>query len=113
MVPVHSWPKTAGGSIFGVANPCTSVPHTPQERIFTITWPAAGSGMTAPSTTSAATTAAFTRFRDPSGVILEHPRTWTVESSAGTDPLVVYLDPATGVPFRRNVNSMSQSGPRL
>ena len=68
--------------------------------------------VTAPSTTSAATTAAFTRFRDPSGVSFEYPTTWTVEPSAGTDPLVVFLDPATGVPFRRNVNIMSQSGPR-
>ena len=65
----------------------------------------------APSTTASATTAAFTRFRDPSGVTLEHPRTWTVESSAGIEALVVYLDPAAGVPFRRNVNIMFQSGP--
>jgi hypothetical protein len=73
---------------------------------------AAPTTVASPTTTSAATTAAFTRFRDPSGVSLEHPRTWTVEPSAGTDPLVVFLDPPTGVPFRRNVNIMSQSGPR-
>ena len=66
----------------------------------------------APSTTSAATSAAVTRFRDPSGVSLEHPRAWTVEPSTGTDPLVVFLDPSAGVPFRRNINIMVQSGPR-
>lgn len=66
----------------------------------------------APSTTAPASTAAFSRFRDPSGVTLEHPRSWTVEPSAGTNPLVVYLDAATGVPFRRNINILSQSGPR-
>ncbi len=67
----------------------------------------------APSTTtSPAATGAFARFRDPSGVSLEHPRTWTVEPSTATDPLVVLLDPPAGVPFRRNVNIMSQTGQR-
>jgi hypothetical protein len=73
---------------------------------------AAAPTVVSPSTTSAATTGAFTVFRDPSGVSLEHPRTWTVEPSAGTDPLVVFLDPPSGVPFRRNVNILVQSGAR-
>ena len=73
---------------------------------------AAPTTVASPSTTSAAATGAFTRFRDPSGVSLEHPRNWTVQPSAGSDPLIVFLDPATGVPFRRNVNILVQSGPR-
>ena len=73
---------------------------------------AAPTTLAPPSTTSATAAGAFTRFRDPSGVSLEHPRNWTVQPSAGSDPLIVFLDPVTGVPFRRNVNILVQSGPR-
>jgi hypothetical protein len=42
-------------------------------------------------------------YKDPSGVSLSHPSKWNVlPGSEG--PLVVYIDPSTGVPFRRNVN---------
>ena len=42
-------------------------------------------------------------YKDPSGLSLSHPSTWDV--LPGTEgPLYVYIDPATGVPFRRNIN---------
>lgn len=74
-----------------------------------------------PPPTAAATTVAspvtssdaggYTRFRDPSGVSLEHPRSWTVEPSGGTDPLFLFIDPPTGVQFPRSVNVLVQTSP--
>ena len=66
------------------------------------------------SSQSTATTAetapgGATRFRDPSGVSLEKAPTWTVEASGGGDPLVLFIDPARGVPFRRNVTITRES----
>lgn len=62
-----------------------------------------------PSTTTAAAAAVggYERFRDPSGVTLEHPEAWTVEPSSGTDPMALIIDPE-GTPFRRNVTIIRQ-----
>ena len=77
--------------------PPATVAPTPSTR------PSAGSSA---STTPQASGRA-TRYRDPSGVTFEHPGTWTVQP-AGKDPLVVFIDPSRGVPFRRNVNILRQ-----
>ncbi|MGI9022272.1 MAG: hypothetical protein ACR2HV_03350 [Acidimicrobiales bacterium] len=65
----------------------------------------------APPTTAAGGPAGSTTLRHSSGVTLDHPPTWTVEPSSSSGPLVVlFIDPTTGVPFRRNVN-IQRSGP--
>lgn len=46
-------------------------------------------------------------YRDPSGVSLTKPSSWTAVPGA-EGPLVVYIDPASGVPFRRNINILHQ-----
>lgn len=76
---------------------------------------AAPASTAAPATTDApATTTAvsgrstWTRYSDPSGVQLEHAPAWTVRPGAA-GPLAVIMDPATGVPFRRNVNIAQQT----
>ena len=68
------------------------------------------SSVVAPTTTVGAGT--YARFRDPSGVSLEHPRSWTVEPSSSDAPLHLLLDPPSGVPFRRNVNILAQTSAR-
>jgi hypothetical protein len=68
------------------------------------------SSVVAPPTTVGAAT--YARFRDPSGVSLEHPRSWTVEPSSTDVPLHLLLDPPGGVPFRRNVNIVAQTSAR-
>lgn len=40
------------------------------------------------------------------GVSFQHPAAWTVK--AGSSALYVYIDPSSGVPFRRNVNLLAQ-----
>ncbi len=57
-----------------------------------------------PKATSAAATAGFSTFRDPSGVSFEHPEAWTVDPSTAARPLIVYIDPPGQGPFRRNLN---------
>jgi hypothetical protein len=57
----------------------------------------------APTTTTPRSGGRTTTHRDPSGVSLEHPGTWTVQPG-GEGPLLLFIDRATGVPFRRNVN---------
>ncbi|MFZ0171656.1 MAG: hypothetical protein WAL04_08245 [Acidimicrobiales bacterium] len=42
------------------------------------------------------------------GVSFLHPASWTV-THGSSGPLFVYIDPAKGVPFRRNVNLQLQS----
>jgi len=76
---------------------------------------AASATTAAPATTAvpAATTAVsgrgtWTRYSDPSGVQLEQDPAWTVRPGAA-GPLAVIMDPATGVPFRRNVNIAQQT----
>jgi hypothetical protein len=65
-----------------------------------------------PATTPAPpapTAEGWVRHEDPSGVSLEHPGDWEVRpGTAG--PVFLFLDPPSGVPFRRNVNIMLQAG---
>ncbi len=61
------------------------------------------------SPTTGAAKTGYTPFRDPSGLTLEYPSAWSVEPSSGDNPLLVFLDPP-GVPFRRNINILLQSG---
>ncbi len=64
----------------------------------------------APATTVAPTgRSAWTRYSDPSGISFEHAPAWTVRPGSSTAPLAVIMDPATGVPFRRNVNILVQT----
>lgn len=58
----------------------------------------------APTTTTPRTSGRATTYRDPSGVSFEHPNAWTVQPGGGSGPLLVFVDKASGVPFRRNVN---------
>jgi hypothetical protein len=67
---------------------------------------------TSPAPTSR-TADGWVRHDDPSGVSLEHPADWEVRpGTAG--PLFLFLDPESGVPFRRNINVMLQAaGPSM
>ena len=80
--------------------PPATVAPTPSTR------PSAGSS----GSTTRQASGRSTRYRDPSGITLEHPDTWTVRPKGGGDePLVLFIDPASGVPFRRNVNIIQQA----
>lgn len=72
-------------------------------------------GASTNTTTTASTVssggAAWVLYRDPSGVSFSRQTSWTVVPGQ-EGPLVVYLDPATGVPFRRNINILHQIEPR-
>lgn len=58
-----------------------------------------------------ASPAGWVLYRDPSGVSMRKPTSWTV--TAGIEgPLVIYIDPASGVPFRRNINVLHQVEPQ-
>lgn len=72
--------------------------------------PPASPAPTAP--TEAPTADGWVRYDDLSGVSLEHPADW--EARPGTaGPVFLFLDPPSGVPFRRNVNIMLQTGPSM
>ena len=45
-------------------------------------------------------------YSDAHGVSFLHPASWTVK--AGSSALFIYIDPASGVPFRRNINLLAQ-----
>jgi len=42
------------------------------------------------------------------GLSFQHPASWTV-THGSSGPLYVYIDPSSGVPFRRNVNLQLES----
>ncbi|MGO9911188.1 MAG: hypothetical protein ACLPQS_08530 [Acidimicrobiales bacterium] len=52
--------------------------------------------------------AGWVTYKGPDGLTLQHPASWTVQHGT-SGGLHVYIDPASGVPFRRNVNLILQS----
>ena len=65
----------------------------------------AGGTTTIPASTTVEAT--WVAYHDPTGVSFTKPADWTVVPGQ-EGPLVVYIDPSTGVPFRRNVNILHQ-----
>ena len=73
--------------------------------------PATVATTAAPATTAAGRsttgTGDFTRYRSTNGVVVDHPDDWEVgENDEGV--LLMFIDPPTGVPFRRTINILSQ-----
>lgn len=76
--------------------------------------PSAGgtpSGVSGAASNRSSIPTGWIRYTDPSGVSLAHPGAWSVQPGVDA-PLFVYIDPSTGVPFRRNVNIMLQHAPQ-
>ena len=72
--------------------------------------------VTVPVVTASAAASMRVRAGEPSwvtwtggGVTFRHPASWKVQPEA-TGALVVFIDPAGGVPFRRNINLVLQAG---
>ena len=51
--------------------------------------------------------AGWVNFSDAAGITFLHPEAWTVKPESSV--LLVYIDPASGVPFRRNINLQLQA----
>lgn len=73
----------------------------------TTTSSAATTTSTAVTTGTAATTGWVT-YTGADGLAFLHPASWTV-THGSSGPLYVYIDPSSGVPFRRNVNLQLES----
>ena len=67
--------------------------------------PRAGGTTTILSSTTVEGT--WVAYHDPTGVSFAKPAAWTVVPGQ-EGPLVVYIDPSTGVPFQRNINILHQ-----